>query len=552
MKFVVKLFPEITIKTKPVRKLLTKQLTQNIKNVLVKVTDDVKVTNLWDSIEVKTPADATTTINDDVYGALECIPGIVHVSRVFEFPLGSFDDIVENTLSIWRDELVGKSFVVRVKRIGKHDFKSTDVERYVGGGVRKLSEARCVDLHNPEILIRLEIKDQTLHVIEKRLKGLGGFPLGTADTTLTLVSGGFDSTVATYQMIRRGIKTHFLFFNLGGAAHENGVKEIIYYLWKKYGSSHKVQFVSVPFEGVVEEILDNVEDRYMGVVLKRMMMRAANKVCDKIKLDSFVTGEALSQVSSQTMMNLRLIDDVADRLVIRPLAVWDKQDIVDQTRQIGAASFVERIPEYCGVISSKPNAACKRDDVLAAESTFNLEVLNAALEDANVESIDKMQWQPTLEMEASLNDSLDQKSAVIIDVRHPNEAEQNPLQLEGQEIISIPFYSLNRQFKKLDGGKSYLLYCDKGVMSKMHALHLSDAGFKNVGVYRAEWFVIIGKCFHFFESAFWSLIDFFSKGKIIFACFFYLVQRLVGASIKRFKRKLMLCCQCYANAATGA
>ncbi len=484
MKFVVKLFPEITIKTKPVRKLLVKQLTQNIRNVLVKVSDDIKIKSLWDAIEVWTPDSASDSVNDDVYGALECIPGIAHVNRVREFPLGTFDDIVRNTLAVWKDEIAGKSFVVRVKRTGQHDFTSIDVERYVGGGLRAQSEARGVDLHHPEVLIRLEIKDQKLFVIDKRREGLGGFPLGSADSTVTLVSGGFDSTVATYQMIRRGIKTHFLFFNLGGAAHENGVKEVIYYLWKKYGSSHKVQFVSVPFEGVVEEILTRVEDRYMGVVLKRMMMRAANAVCERMKLDSFVTGEALSQVSSQTMMNLRLIDDVANCLVIRPLAVSDKHTIVTQARQIGAASFVERIPEYCGVISRKPNAACKRDDVEAAEAEFRLEVLDQALESAKVEPIDKMQWQPTLEMEQSLNQKLDQAHATIIDVRHPHEAEMAPLAAGQHSVIHIPFYSLNRQFKTLDQSKEYLLYCEKGVMSKMHALHLADAGFNNVGVYR--------------------------------------------------------------------
>ena len=486
MKFVVKLFPEITIKTRPVRKLLVKQLTQNIRNVLKKIDDNIKIKNQWDAIEVWTLDNVDDAVNEDVYGALECIPGIAHVNRVREFPLGDFDSIVEHTLSVWRDEVAGKRFVVRVKRSGQHDFKSTDVERYVGGGIRKLSDAHSVDLHNPEVTIRLEIKHDRLFVIDKRRQGLGGFPLGSADSTVTLVSGGFDSTVASYQMIRRGVKTHFLFFNLGGSAHENGVKEVIYYLWKKYGSSHKVQFVSVPFEGVVEEILSKVEDRYMGVVLKRLMMRAANQVCDRLKVDSFVTGEALSQVSSQTMMNLRLIDDVADRLVIRPLAVTDKHDIVTLARQIGAASFVERIPEYCGVISRKPNAACKRADVEHAETSFDMAVLEQALNDAKVESIDRMDWQPTLDMEQSLNQKLNEETAVIIDVRHPHEAELAPFEAAGHEVLHLPFYSLNRKFGDLDQSRQYLLYCDKGVMSKMHALHLADAGFANVGIYRQE------------------------------------------------------------------
>lgn len=486
MKFVVKLFPEITIKTRPVRKLLVKQLTQNIRNVLIRVTEDIRVRNAWDSIEVRTPDNASDIVNDDVYDALVCIPGVAHVNRVKEFPMGTFDEILQHTLGIWKEELAGKSFVVRVKRTGNHDFSSVDLERYVGGGLGKMTDASRVDLHNPEITIRLEIKEDRLFVIDKRREGLGGFPLGTADSSLTLVSGGFDSTVAAYQMIRRGIKTHFLFFNLGGAAHENGVKEIVYFLWKKYGSSHKVKFVTVPFEGVVEEILTNVEDRYMGVVLKRMMMRAANQVCEKMSLDAFVTGEALSQVSSQTMMNQRLIDDAAERMVIRPLAVTDKHDIVTMARQIGAASFVERIPEYCGVISRKPNAACKRRDLEAAESSFNTDVLEAALAESKVEPIDKMVWQSTHEMEAELNKNISDEKAIVIDVRHPHEAEQSPLLNEEHEIIEMPFYSLNKRFKELDQSKEYLLYCDKGVMSKMHALHLLDSGFKNVGVYHPK------------------------------------------------------------------
>jgi thiamine biosynthesis protein ThiI len=484
MKFVVKLFPEITIKTRPVRKLLTKQLATNIRNVLLRVSSEVQVKNGWDAIEVYTRSTADGAVNDDVYEALTCIPGIASVNRVREFDLGTFDDIIKNTLSVWADALIDKTFVVRVKRTGKHDFSSVDVERYVGGGIRQQSQAKGVDLHTPDIMIRLEIRDDRLMVIDQRRKGLGGFPIGGADSTVSLVSGGFDSTAASFQMIRRGIRTHYLFFNLGGAAHENGVKEVIYYLWKKYGSSHKVKFVSVPFENVVGEILERVEDRYMGVVLKRMMMRAANAVAQKLKVDSFVTGEALSQVSSQTMMNLRLIDEVSDRLVIRPLAVTDKQTIIDQCREIGTASFVERIPEYCGVISKKPNAACKRDDLLTAEAAFDLTVLDEALNDAKAEFIDEMSWQPAEEMEQALNNKLQSETAVVIDVRHPNEIEQAPLDAGEHDVIQLPFYSLNRQFKSLDQSREYLLYCDKGVMSKMHALHLADSGFKNVGVYR--------------------------------------------------------------------
>jgi thiamine biosynthesis protein ThiI len=118
------------------------------------------------------------------------------------------------------------------------------------------------------------------------------------------MSGGFDSTVAAYQIMRRGLMAHFCFFNLGGRAHELGVMEVAHFIWKKYGSSQRVLFVSVPFEEVVGEILGKVDNSHMGVVLKRMMLRAASQIADRLHIDALVTGEAISQVSSQTLPNL--------------------------------------------------------------------------------------------------------------------------------------------------------------------------------------------------------------------------------------------------------
>ena len=115
---------------------------------------------------------------------------------------------------------------------------------------------------------------------------MAGFPLPTQDDVLSLMSGGFDSGVASYQMIRKGARTHFLFFNLGGAAHEIGVKQASYYLWKQYSSTHKVKFITVDFEPVVAEILENVENSQMGVVLKRMMMRAGSTVAEKLNIQA--------------------------------------------------------------------------------------------------------------------------------------------------------------------------------------------------------------------------------------------------------------------------
>lgn len=104
---------------------------------------------------------------------------------------------------------------------------------------------------------------------------------------------------------------------------------VAHYLWNRFGSSHRVRFVAINFEPVVGEILEKVDDGQMGVVLKRMMVRAASKVAERYGVQALVTGEALGQVSSQTLTNLRLIDNVSDTLILRPLISYDKEHIIN-------------------------------------------------------------------------------------------------------------------------------------------------------------------------------------------------------------------------------
>jgi thiamine biosynthesis protein ThiI len=266
--------------------------------------------------------------------------------------------------------IAGKSFCVRCKRVGKHDFSSGEVERYVGGGLNQNVEGARVQLSKPEVRVKIEIKQDLAYILKETHTGVAGFPLPSQESVLSLVSGGFDSGVATYQMIRKGARTHYLFFNLGGAAHEIGVKQASYYLWNKFSSTHKVKFVSVDFDPVVAEILENVENSQMGVILKRMMMRAGSAVAEKMGIDAIVTGESLGQVSSQTLANLSIIDRVTDTLILRPLIQHDKQEIIDIARAIGTADMAEVMPEYCGVISKKPTVKAKILPILALTVGF--------------------------------------------------------------------------------------------------------------------------------------------------------------------------------------
>ena len=343
MKFIVKLFPEIMIKSETVRKRFAKILTSNIRNILQKYDEETAVVRHWDYIEVRSKNEAN---REELIALLQRIPGIHHFLEVEEKPFTDLHHIFELTLADVAAQLENKTFCVRVKRKGKHDFSSIEAERYIGGGLNQHIESAKVRLKNPDVTVRIDIEDDKMMLVRARHVGLGGYPIGTQEDVLSLISGGFDSGVSSYMLIRRGSRVHYCFFNLGGAAHEIGVKQMAYHIWNRYSSSHKVRFIAIPFEGVVGEILEKVDNGQMGVVLKRMMVRAASKVAQRFDIQAIVTGEALGQVSSQTLTNLRLIDDASDALVLRPLITHDKEQIIAMAKEIGTDDIAKSMPEF--------------------------------------------------------------------------------------------------------------------------------------------------------------------------------------------------------------
>jgi len=481
MKFIIKLFPEITIKSPSVRLRFIKILASNIRNVLKTVSEDIAVVRYWDHIEVRSKNPALGEIIPD---ELTRIPGIHHVLAVEDREYTDIHHIFEQTLAQYRDSLEGKSFCVRVKRRGKHSFSSQDVERYVGGGLNQHIESARVQLKNPDVTVNLEVEENRLTLVTARYEGLGGFPIGTQEDVLSLISGGFDSGVSSYMLLRRGSRVHYCFFNLGGAAHEIGVRQVAHYLWNRFGRSHRVRFVAINFEPVVGEILEKVDDGQMGVVLKRMMVRAASIIAERYGVQALVTGEAVGQVSSQTLTNLRLIDNASDTLILRPLISHDKEHIIRVAREIGTEDFASTMPEYCGVISKSPTVKAVKAKIEAEEQNFDFDILNRVVEEAtnvDIRTIAEQTEEEVVEVEtvALLGDN-----DIVLDIRAIDEQEENPLKLNATEVKSLPFYKLSSQFADLDQNRTWLLYCDRGVMSRLQALYLHEQGFKNVKVYR--------------------------------------------------------------------
>ena len=482
MRFVIKLSPEIIVKGAPVRRRLIRRLRHNLRALLAPIASGVTLTGDWDRLELS-GAGLTPPEVDHIADLLARTPGISSFARVGLYPLGDFDAMAEYA---WRSHgaaLAGRRFAVRVKRSGQHDFTSVQAEREVGGRLLARAEGASVSLDDPDITVRLEIVADQFYVLESRRAGIGGFPLGEQPPVLSLMSGGFDSTVASYLLLRRGVRTHFCFFNLGGRAHAQGVKEVAHFLWERYGASHSVKFISVPFEGVVAEILARVDDSQMGVVLKRMMLRAATAVARAWGVEALVTGESIAQVSSQTLPNLAVIDAVTDLLVLRPLVAMDKQDIIGIARTIGTEPFAAAMPEYCGVISVRPTTHARRDRVERAEARFDFGVLERAIADRSEEDIETV-LDGAVGHTAVETFRAPQPGVAILDVRHPDQSAARPLRAGNAVVQTVPFFRLQQFFAQVSPDTPYLLYCDRGVMSRLHAELLVERGFARVAVYR--------------------------------------------------------------------
>ena len=465
------------VKGSSAKREMVGQLYNNLLKLFEEVEGDVHVKKFSDKIEVVTPIEQVSKVRTILLNT----PGIEQVLEALQFDnIETIDEIKVQVGKIVADEIEGKTFVVRAKRSGKHPFNSSEIERSVGGYVLANSKAKGVDLHNPEITVRIELINNQLNIITDKHGALGGYPIGTQGGILSLMSGGFDSTVASYLTMKRGLKTHYIFFNLGGIAHEIGVKQVSYFLWSKFGASHRVKFISVPFDDVLTEIFRSTPESYMGVTLKRLMIMASEKIAKEMEIDALLTGESIAQVSSQTLRNLALIDQASNMLIIRPLATMNKPDIINIANDIGTRRFAENMPEYCGVISKNPitHGSFKRMEKEAQR--FNYEVLDQAVSDAKSIYVDEIIDDITETAPIEVISKLDGGDYVVIDIRGEEEAIETSC-----ETLNIPFHKLKVEFKKLPQNKEYLLYCEKGVMSQLHAQYLRDLESReNVRVYR--------------------------------------------------------------------
>ena len=357
------------------RKGFEQKLMGNIRRRLVPI-GKFKVTCMQSTVYVEALEDGADM--DAAFEAVQKIFGVVKISRAAACEKDK-DAIARLAIDYLREDMLrAKSFKVESKRSDK-SFPMTSIQlsQYVGGELAEAYPNCKVDVHEPELVVNLEIRDLAAYVHAQPVNGAGGMPVGSNGVAVTLLSGGIDSPVSTYMIAKRGVRlipVHFFSFPYTSQQAKEKVIELTKLLTAWCG---KMTLEVVPFTHIQEEIRDKCPEEYFTLIMRRFMMRIAERIALSNGAKAIVTGENLGQVASQTMEAMASTQAVLKLPVLQPLIGMDKEEIVQLSRKIG--TFDTSILPYedcCTVFTPRhPRTRPTVAEVEQAESALAVDAL---------------------------------------------------------------------------------------------------------------------------------------------------------------------------------
>lgn len=313
-------YGELTTK-KGNRRVFINKLEENIKQLLK---NDIKIIKKLDRMYIEAlDVDLVSDKLKKIFG----IQGIVIAYKVNT----NIDDIKETVVEILKNQNF-KTFKVDTKRANKNfEIKSMDFNNVIGSLVLKTFPCR-VDVHHPDLTIKIEIREET-YIYLNEIKGSGGYPVGIQGHGLLMLSGGIDSPVAGYLALKRGIAIDCLYFDSPPHTSLEAKNKVIKLAGILNEYSGNIRLLVVPFTKLQEAIYKNVPSEYNITILRRMMYRIATSIDQKYKV--IINGESIGQVASQTLTSINVINSVTNFPIIRPIACLDKIEIIDIAKKIG-------------------------------------------------------------------------------------------------------------------------------------------------------------------------------------------------------------------------
>ena len=363
-------YAEVGLKGKN-RIFFEKRLANNIKLAL-RGTGYAEVERLHDRILVHLGQHADIA---EIKQRLHQVMGIAH----FELSCRTEADIAAIKTAALRQiqRLPCESLKVETKRADKtFPFTSPQVSAEVGGYLIKETGARA-DMHNPDIICWIKITHNAAYISTEKNQGIGGLPVGVSGKVLVMLSGGIDSPVAAWQMIKRGAKAVFIHFYSYPYTDKASLEKVIEIAEILAVSNYRSTVYLVPFADLQQTIVAETPAPFRVLLYRRMMTRIAQRVAARVDAEALVTGESLAQVASQTLTNLRTIEAIAEIPILRPLIGEDKAEIIEKAQRIGTFDVSTRPHQDCCslFVPKHPATRASLTELADAESDLDIETL---------------------------------------------------------------------------------------------------------------------------------------------------------------------------------
>ena len=328
---------------------------------------------------------------EEIIEILQAVSGIHALSLVVRI-----DDNIENikntALEIIRLE-EGKTFKVHTRRANKkYPIISDQVNREVAATILRSTSLK-VDVHNPDIMLSIEIREDGCYLFTKTFEGAGGYPLGIGGKILHMLSGGIDSPVAAYLLMKRGLRIECIHFASPPYTNIGVIEKLKDLLGKLNVYQDKIRINVIPFTKIQEKIYEVSDESYAITLMRRAMFRIASKVAIMRHFPAISTGESVGQVASQTLDSMNVINEVTNLPVLRPLITTDKLDIISLAKKIGTYDISIRPFEDCCTIFAPKNPKTRPslEKSKEFEAKFNLdEMIDEAIKNIEVIYVSKV------------------------------------------------------------------------------------------------------------------------------------------------------------------
>jgi thiamine biosynthesis protein ThiI len=315
---------------------------------------------------------------DEVEEKLTKVFGIAKLCRALMVEK-NMDSIVHDSMEYLEDGLLGaKTFKVNAKRADKKfPLKSPEICRDFGHEILEKYPHLTVDVHNPDVTVTVEIREEHAFIHALKIDGAGGMPVGSSGKAMLLLSGGIDSPVAGYMVAKRGVCVEAIHFEAPPYTSERARLKVEKLAEKMAAYCGDINFHCVPFTEIQEVLRDVCPEELFTIIMRRLMMEIAQRFCEKENIQCLVTGESIGQVASQTMYAMVCTDAVCKIPVFRPCIGLDKSEIVEISRKIDTfETSIEPYEDCCTVFTPKhPKTKPTLEEVEKAQASYDFEPL---------------------------------------------------------------------------------------------------------------------------------------------------------------------------------